>query len=174
MRRSDAQGGKKMATREFLFRVSISLKGLHAVLEIVGGVALLLVTPGFIVQIVGLLTQDELAEDPDDRIAGYLLHAAQQVSVSSELFAALYLLSHGIVKGLLVIALLQHRLWAYPLSVAVFLLFIAYQCYRFTITHALGLVVLSVFDLLVVALIWIEYRALIRSASRHDREITQT
>jgi uncharacterized membrane protein len=150
--------------RELLFRWSVSLKGLHALLEIAGGVALLLVTPDFILRTVTFLTQDELAEDPNDLVASFLLHAAQQLSVGAELFAALYLLAHGIVKGLLVIALLRHRLWAYPLSIAVFGLFILYQLYRFSVTHALGLVVLSLFDLIVIGLIWIEYQALKRGA----------
>jgi uncharacterized membrane protein len=149
-----------MPNRERLFRWSVSLKGLHAALEITGGVALLFVSPDVILRLVGFLTQDELAEDPSDRVATFLLHQAQLLSVSSELFAALYLLSHGIVKGLLVIALLRHRLWAYPISIIVFGLFILYQLYRFGITHAFGLIALSLFDLLVIWLIWIEYRAL--------------
>jgi uncharacterized membrane protein len=151
-------------TREILFRWSVSLKGLHALLEVLGGIALLLVTPDLILRAVTLLTQDELTEDPSDLVASFLLHAAQQVSVSSELFAALYLFSHGIVKGLLVIALLRHRLWAYPLSLVVFGLFVLYQLYRFSFTHAAGLIALSLFDLLVMGLIWIEYRALTRGA----------
>jgi uncharacterized membrane protein len=151
-------------TREILFRWSVSLKGLHALLEVLGGIALLLVTPDLILRAVTLLTQDELTEDPSDLVASFLLHAAQQVSVGSELFAALYLLSHGIVKGLLVIALLRHRLWAYPLSLVVFGLFVLYQLYRFSFTHAAGLIALSLFDLLVMGLIWIEYRALERGA----------
>src|SRR5258706_12492910 len=146
-------------TRELLFRWSVSLKGLHAALEVVGGVALLLITPAFILRVVAFLTQDELDEHPNDLVATTLLHAAQQVSVSSELFAALYLLSHGIVKGLLVIALLRRRLWAYPASIVVFGLFILYQLYRFSYTRSVGLIALSLFDLVVIWLIWIEYRA---------------
>ena len=148
--------------RESLFRWSVSLKGLHAVIEVLGGVALLLVTPDFILRAVSLLTQDELAEDRNDFVATTLLEAAQQISVGSKLFAALYLLSHGVVKGLLVVALLRRRLWAYPLSLLVFGLFVLYQLYRFSLTHAAGLIALSLFDLLVMALIWIEYRALKR------------
>jgi uncharacterized membrane protein len=155
---------KKARIRERLFRLSISLKGLHAVLETVGGIALLLVSPAFIVNTIAFLTQDELAEDPNDLVANYVLTAAQHVSAGSKLFASLYLLSHGVVKGGLVIALLRHRLWAYPASLVVFGLFILYQLYRFTLTHSAGLIVLSVFDVLVIGLIWIEYRALQRHA----------
>ena len=79
--KSSASGAN---SRKRFFRVSVGLKGLHAGLEIVGGVALLVVSPGFIIRVVALLTQDELAEDPHDLIANYLLNAATQLSVSSK------------------------------------------------------------------------------------------
>jgi uncharacterized membrane protein len=151
---------KGAALRELLFRVSVLLKGLDGAFEIVGGVALLAVSPSWILSVVAFLTQDELAEDPHDLVANYLLHAAQNFSVGAERFAALYLFSHGVIKIGLVVALLKDRLWAYPVAVIVFGGFIVYQLYRFTLTHAPGLVALSLFDLIVIWLVWIEYRAL--------------
>ncbi len=63
-------------------------------------------------------------------------------------------------KLLLVVALLRGELWAYPIAVVVFAGFILYQLYRFTLTHGLGLIALSLFDAVVIWLIWLEYRAL--------------
>jgi uncharacterized membrane protein len=148
--------------RKQLFRVSVVLKGLSAAMEMVGGVALAAVSPASILHVVALLTQDELTEDPRDLVANYLLRAATQMSLGGKRFAAIYLLSHGVIKIGLVWALLRSKLWAYPLSIAVFGAFIAYQLYRFTFTHGLGLIALSVFDLVVVCLIYLEYRALKR------------
>ncbi len=150
----------KANSRELFFRISVWLKGLHAGLEIAGGVALSVVSPGFIIHVVALLTQDELAEDPHDLIANYLLNAASHLSVSSKQFMALYLLAHGVPKLLLVGALLRHKLWAYPIAVIAFGAFIVYQLYRFTFTRGIGLIALSLFDLVVIWLIWLEYRAL--------------
>jgi uncharacterized membrane protein len=158
-------GASKANSRELFFRVSVWLKGLHAGLEIVGGIALLVVSPGFIIRVVAILTQDELAEDPHDLIANYLLNAATHLSMSSKQFVAFYLLAHGVPKILLVGALLRHKLWAYPIAVIAFGAFILYQLYRFTFTHSVGLIVLSVFDLGVICLIWLEYRALKLRAS---------
>ena len=145
-------------TLDRFFYTSLWLKGLHAVFEIIGGVALLLTSPAFIMRVVAMVTQDEIAQDPNDFIANTLLNAAQQISVSSERFAALYLLSHGVVKVFLVAGLLRSRSWSYPAALAVFGAFIAYQVYRFTLTHSIGLVALTVFDLVVMWLIWREYR----------------
>jgi uncharacterized membrane protein len=151
---------RKAKSRELLFRISVFLKGLHAGLEIVGGIALLTVSPDFIIRLVALLTQDELAEDPHDVIANYLLDAAKHLSVSSKHFMAFYLLGHGVPKIFLVGALLRDKLWAYPIAVIAFAAFILYQLYRFTFTHSMGLIALSLFDLVVIWLIWLEYRAL--------------
>ena len=47
------------------------------------------------------------------------------------------------------------------------MLFVVYQLHRFSATHAVGLLVLSVFDLLVIALIWREWRLV--AARERDR-----
>ena len=140
------------------FRISIMLKGLHAVLEIIGGLLLVFISPAVITKFVVWITQNELLEDPNDFIANYLLNAAARVSLSSLIFGASYLLSHGILKLILVIALLKRKLWAYPCSLALFSLFVVYQIYRFSITYSLGLFILTVFDLVVIWLIWKEYK----------------
>jgi len=141
----------------------------NAALEILGGAALVVVGPAFIPRVIALLTQDELAEDPRDLIANYLLHASSQLSLGGQLFAAIYLLSHGLIKIGLVWALLKCKLWAYPLSMIVFGAFIVYQLYRFTFTHGPGLIALSVFDLVVIGLIYFEYRALKRRSAAGTR-----
>ncbi|MGE5200449.1 MAG: DUF2127 domain-containing protein [Acidobacteriota bacterium] len=145
-------------TLDRFFYVSIWLKGLHAAFEIVGGIALFFTSPEFILRVVALMTQDELANDPNDFVASTLLHAAENISVAGERFAAAYLLSHGVMKIVLVMGLLRNRRWAYPAALAVFGGFILYQIYRFSFTHSLGLVALTVFDLAVMWLIWREYR----------------
>jgi hypothetical protein len=51
------------------FQVGIILKGLNGILEIVGGVLLLVVSPETINKIVVNLTQSEFSEDPHDAVA---------------------------------------------------------------------------------------------------------
>jgi uncharacterized membrane protein len=141
-----------------IFEVSVLLKGVHAVLECVGGLALAVISTRTIVDWMTWLTQDEFIEDPNDFVAVHLLNLAQGFSVSSKNFYVFYLLSHGVVKLFLVAGLLKDKLWAYPASLVVLGLFIAYQLYRFTYSHSIGLVLLTVFDLFVMCLIWHEYR----------------
>jgi uncharacterized membrane protein len=83
---------------------------------------------------------------------------AQHFSVASKSFYAFYLLSHGVIKLLLVIGLLRNQLWSYPASLIALAAFIIYQLYRFSYTHSVGLIALTLFDFLVIALIWHEWR----------------
>lgn len=141
-----------------IFRLSILLKGAHALIECAGGLALALVSTRTIVDLVNWFTQEELVEDPQDFVVAHLLSWAQSFSVQTEHFYAFYLLSHGVVKLFLVAGLLHNRLWAYPASLVVMGLFIVYQLYRYSRSGGAGLIVLTVFDLFVIALIWHEYR----------------
>ncbi|TGS48627.1 MULTISPECIES: DUF2127 domain-containing protein [unclassified Mesorhizobium] len=141
-----------------IFEVSLLLKGAHALIECVGGLLLAFVSTSTIVSLVNRLTQEELVEDPHDFIAGHLMNAANHFSVGTQHFYAFYLLSHGLIKIALVVGLLRGKLWAYPASLVALLLFIVYQLYRFSYTRSAGLIVLTIFDLIVIWLIWHEYR----------------
>jgi len=153
-----------------LFEISVLLKGAHAIIEIVSGAALYLISTDAILNLAKMATQDELIEDPKDFIATHLLGAAQHFSMESKSFYAFYLLSHGLIKLLLVVGLLRNQLWSYPASLVAMGLFIVYQLYRFSYTHSLGLIALTVFDLLVIALIWHEWRIVRRAhAASHEK-----
>ena len=137
------------------FAVGIILKGLDGVLEVVGGLLLLVVSPTTIDQLTRSLTQHELSEDPHDFLATHVLHAAGSLTGSSLKFGAVYLLLHGVVKIVLVAALLRDKIWAYPWMIAFLVVFIVYQVYRMTFAFSIGLLGLTVFDLIVV---WLTYR----------------
>jgi uncharacterized membrane protein len=141
-----------------LFEISVLLKGAHALIECLGGMVLALVSTESILRLANRIAQPELLNDPHDFIATHLLTWAQDFSVGTKNFYAYYLLSHGLVKVLLVIGLLRGKMWAYPASLAALGLFIVYQLYRFTDTHGIGLIILTIFDLVVMVLIWQEYK----------------
>jgi uncharacterized membrane protein len=121
----------------------------------VGGILLLVVSPTTIDQLSRFLTQHELSEDPHDFLATHLLHAAGSLTGSSLEFGALYLLSHGLFKIVLVAALLRDKIWAYPWMLVFLIVFIVYQIYRMTFAFSIGLLGLTIFDVVVV---WLTYR----------------
>jgi len=140
------------------FRISLLLKGLDGVLELIGGILLLLVTPAQIGDVARFLTQHELTQDPRDFVANSLLHMTANLSGSASLFGAVYLLLHGVVKIVLVWAVLKEKLWAYPWMIAFLLLFIVYQLYRISVSFSWGMVLLTAFDIFIVWITWREYR----------------
>jgi len=149
------------------FKVGLVLKGLDGVLEVVGGILLLFLSPQAIAHLVRVLTAHELSEDPHDMIARYLLHTTSHLHHGTTLFGAIYLLSHGIAKIVLVALVLKGKLGAYPWLIGLLLVFIAYQLYQITVVHfSVGLTALTVFDAVLVWLTWREYRA--KRAMRHQ------
>jgi uncharacterized membrane protein len=141
------------------FKVSVTFKGIDGALEIIGGAILLFVRPATLDHIARSLTQHELSQDPHDFIARHILNSAGHLTHGSTLFAAIYLLSHGIAKVVLVVEVLRDRLWAYSAMIVVLGAFIAYQVYRLAYRVTVGLSLLTVFDAFVVWLTWREYRS---------------
>ncbi|HEY3006553.1 MAG TPA: DUF2127 domain-containing protein [Micromonosporaceae bacterium] len=152
-----------------VFEVGIIAKGLDGLLELVGGLLLLLVSPATINDFVGRITQHELSEEPHDFVATRLLHLTAGLTGSATHFAAAYLLAHGVVKVLLVIALLRNQLWAYPWMIGFLMTFIVYQLYRIALAPAAWLVALTIFDAAVVWLTWREWRKQTREARPSHR-----
>ncbi|HKR70782.1 MAG TPA: DUF2127 domain-containing protein [Streptosporangiaceae bacterium] len=141
------------------FEIGLILKGLDGILEVIGGILLAVVSPQAISHFVHNITAHELSEDPHDLIARSLLHATGHLSGSSTTFGAIYLLSHGAAKVVLVALVLKRKLWAYPWLIVLLIAFIIYQIYRLTAVHfSWGLTALTVFDAALVWLTWREYQ----------------
>ncbi len=137
---------------------AIVIKGLHGLLELVGAGLLLFSSPATISHFASSVTSHELAEDPNDLIASYVLQSAQHLGEGTLVFATLYLVIHGAVNLGLAVALLNNKLWAYKLLIGSLLVFMAYQMYRYGVTHSLWLLLLTVFDALLIWLSLTEYR----------------
>lgn len=118
-----------------LYLVGITIKGIDGILETCGG--LLLFFTGTISSLIPF-------------IGPYL-------AVYIQLFAGAYLLGHGIVKIILVYALLRKKHWAYKLSLVVLSLFVIYQIISILMTFSFFLFIFTLFDMAIVWLVWKEY-----------------
>lgn len=139
------------------FRTTLYFKGLIGILETIGGILLLVVNPDQINRLANWLTEADLSRDPHDFIASHILKTAHDLTGASLVFGALYLLSHGIVKIVLVIEVLRDRLWAYSALIAVTAVFVVYQVYRLSDHLTFGLSALTILDLAIIYLTWREY-----------------
>ncbi|MPW23411.1 DUF2127 domain-containing protein [Paraburkholderia sp. CNPSo 3157] len=152
-----------------VFEVSLWFKGIFALSESAAGMATYFIPQRLFLTFVLWVTRDEFAEDPRDLVANFLLHTVQHLSVDAQKFAAIYLIGHGVIKLWLIVGLLRERLWYFPVSIAVFGLFIVYQVYRFTFTHSGWLLLITALDIVIIALTWHEYRYLRRSNHAHSQ-----
>lgn len=140
------------------FEIGILLKGIDGVLEIIGGILLIFLNPVRLNKLVVLLTQHELSQDPDDIISNFMIKFSSNFSIDTQYFGVIYLISHGLVKSILIFLLWRKKIWAYPLTIVSLILFIAYQIYRYTITHSMGFILLTFFDIIMIFLTFIEYK----------------
>ncbi len=148
---------KPRTTFDKAFEVGIILKGLDGLAETLGGIFLLFVNPDKINHLAKLLTQSELNTNPHNFIARYIVHWAGNLTKATLLFAALYLLLHGIAKLVLVYEILHNRLWAYLGLIILTGIFIIYQGYEIIYSHSIALSLLTVFDIAVLYLTAKEY-----------------
>jgi uncharacterized membrane protein len=146
------------------FRAGVWIKGIDGLLELVGGLLFLTVPHDAVGRIVTVLTQHELGEDPHDLVATALRAAAGRLTADMQLFAALYLLTHGVVKVFLAVELLRGRRWSYLPAIIFLCLFISYQVYRLTVHWSVLLLFLACLDVFITVLIAREY-----VASRKER-----
>jgi uncharacterized membrane protein len=144
--------------RHLLFKIGIYFKAVFALVEITSGILLIFSNQEIISRIVYFMFQNELIEDPNDFFANFIFNLTDQFTLDAKLFLSLYVLSHGAIKIIALVGLFRNKLWAYPVSIIIFTLFIIYQLARFTSTHSLWLVFLTFIDLIFIWLVWLEYK----------------
>jgi uncharacterized membrane protein len=150
------------ARTEVLFRIAMAVKGIDGAIELVGGVLLLLVSQTEVQKVITVVVTHDLLGPPDGSLSRHFVAGTAEFASGDRTFAVLYLLLHGAIKVALVIALLRHWLPAYPVAVVVLGAFVVYEIYRATQTGSVLLPLLAVLDILVIALVIREYRALRR------------
>lgn len=150
---------------ELLFRIAMVVKGLDGLIELIGGITLLLVSQAEVQKVVAAVVTRDLLGPPDGSLTRHFVAGTAEFASGNRTFAVVYLLLHGMLKVALVVALLRHWLPAYPVAIVVLGLFVVYELYRATQTGSLLLPVLAIVDVVVIALVVREYRALRREQS---------
>jgi uncharacterized membrane protein len=141
------------------FYVGAWLKGIQGVLEALGGTLLWILNPKILHHVAALFVQHELSEYPHSTIVRFIRHLAAHWSLSTQHFGAIYLLIDGFINIGLVIGLLRRIWWSYPLAASLLSVFVLYQLHRAQRTRSVGLLYLSLLDVVIVLLIIREYRS---------------
>jgi len=140
-----------------VFEGGIILKGVSGASEFLAGLLLVFTSPAALTGFLAFITQREIAEDPHDRLATYILHSADHFNSGAKAYAVAYLWIHATVKLIAVIGILRNKLWAYPFSLITLGLLMLFQVYSIVVRSSIGMLLLTVFDVLILWLIWREY-----------------
>ena len=147
------QGEERVVHEVFL--VSVIIKGLISVAEVLAGLFVLIIPPQSLIAGTLLI----LNYLPNAYLQSKLMTEVSHFTSGTAMFVALYLLSRGLIKVGLVWGLLTGKLIAYPLSLFVLACLVAYQTYQI-LTPPLSLIILGVtiFDLFVMYFVYREWQ----------------
>ncbi len=148
-----------------LYGISVIVKGVDGILEIIGGLLLIFFSPLSITRTILFLGRTELVENPRHPLINIIYHLASGLSLQKRHFYSLLFLSHGAVKLIMVFGLVKNKLWAYPATIAIFTAFVFYQAFEMYYSPSLLLGVITLIDIFVVLLISREYQAVSRAKS---------
>lgn len=143
----------------WVFEASVLLKGIFASFETLFGI--LLLTP-LSLRALHFLQQTGLhraVADPDDRLALFLTHHLNGMASQHLHFWAIYMIGHGMVKLLVVYALVRQWYSAYPIAMVVMAGFIVWQMLDWWHTGSTVMIALSAFDAFIIWLTWREWKA---------------
>lgn len=153
------------ALYDTLFTIGMWWRVVYGALKVVASALLFRVIGTPISDLYYAIIQQELVEDPHDlfiQLATPLMH---HFSMSVSYFVAVYLIFWGVIDIVLSISLLKKKLWAFPVSIVIIILFVLYECYRLSHTHSYILAGVILIDIALVVLIAKEYKNLQRNKS---------
>ncbi len=137
-----------------LFAVIVFIKGINGLLEII--IAILFFLKRGTLRAIASKHQYIFFKD----FGGYPMSFLNHLSLSTRYFIGVYFLFYGIVNIFLAISLLRGKPWAYPAAILFFTLFLVYQFYRSFLHHSAFLFFISIFEIFVIVLTFLEYERL--------------
>lgn len=151
-----------------LYLLTVVVKGFDGLAEFLAGLALL-IAPQWLHILLDYISGEagESSHQFIRNLAEYIAHVDTDITKGGLTVVILFLLTHGIVKLALVYALLRKLLWAYPYALGVLVLFLIYQIYVGIVQPSLGMTVFILLDVIIVWVVWGEWRELRREAHEH-------
>ncbi len=146
-----------------MFAVAIAIKGIDGGLQFIGALLLMVIPPTLITGTANMIITRDLLGDPHGTLSTHLAEAAGHfANGSTRWFAIIYLLAHGVIKLVLVWALVKRVMWMFPVAVVVLAGFVVYEVWRAIHTHSIALPVFAAIDVVIIVLIIREYLKLRR------------
>jgi len=143
-----------------LFKLGMWWRIFYGMMRLVVGFAFLKLVDVPFLDLLHKVTSTKIGEDSTDLIINFLDSLLSLHPLTITYFLAAYLIFWGVVDIFLSACLLKHKLWAFPATLWLIAMFVAYMTYRLTITHSPILLVTILFDVFLIWLINREYKKL--------------
>lgn len=149
---------------KYVYRIGIGVKGFDGLVELLAGIGLLL-SPGLVHKLLSIIA--DAANDHHGRaseyITTYVARLDGDLAKSGLTFLIIFLMSHGLVKLVLVYCLLREIVWAYPYALFILVGFLIYQLYVLVLDPtSIGMWLFTILDIIIIYLVWGEWRELVR------------
>lgn len=140
-----------------IFRASLYIKIFYAILELFVGITLFFISPQDITKFFLWILNAEILEDPKDLLLNHFFSLINNVSSSTKIFIAFYLIINGVLKFGLLYSLYKEKTWAYPISGLVISLLILFEL-KLIIKHFSWFILsLLIVDIILIILLRFEY-----------------
>jgi uncharacterized membrane protein len=157
------RAGRSLTDR-FYF-VGVSIKGIDGIVELILGLALLLVPSLPHTALEAAASRASTGTIPFGQfISNYLENLDGTLAHWGTWLVIAYLTAHGVIKVLLVVCLLLRLHRVYPIAVVVLGAFLAYEIYLFCAKPGVTLGIFVVLDAVIIYLVIREYRQIARLA----------
>jgi uncharacterized membrane protein len=140
-----------------LFKWSILIKGAISVAEVIVGTLVMFIPVSVIMWMANYIVENIFAGNTENFFAAEIISNAEALAGIGTLIIGAYLIARGGIKLGLIIGLLKNKLWAYPWSLIVIGLLVVFQVFELIKTLHLGIIFVTIFDLVVMYLIWREW-----------------
>ena len=143
-----------------LFKVGVYIKGIIGAFELASGFLVIFISAERIGRILANLANRNLPLNLEDFFVYFSHQYVANPHPELKIFAGLYIISRGVINMFLVWGLIKERHEAYLFAIGVMGSFWLYQVYRLVLHPSLLLGFLTAFDVLLIILIWHEYKKL--------------
>lgn len=140
-----------------LFKWSILIKGAISVAEVIVGTLVMFTPVSIITNITDYVIKNFFGGKTEGFLVSEIISNAEALVNIGTVLIGVYLIGRGGIKLALIIGLLRNKIWAYPWSLVVIGVLVLFQVFELVKTLHLGIIFVTVFDLIVMYLIWREW-----------------
>lgn len=146
---------------EAVYKVGVAIKGFDGLVELIVGVSLL-ISPSLVHTILSAIAGE--ASQHNARVFHFIAQNVARIDTdlgrSGLTFLIIFLIGHGVVKLALVYCLLKEIVRAYPVALAILVVFLIYQAGVLILQPSIGVALFTLLDIIIIWLVWGEYQEL--------------